>query len=151
MLRGSLAEIDGATWRRVLDVNLTGPYLVARAAVPHLRAAQGDASIVNIASGQALLPNAPDRSAYAAAKVGLVNLSRALVAELAPAIRVNSVCPGLVDTATADGVGHNVGNCALRRLADPDEIAVAVVFLLSSQASCITGAALAADGGRSFH
>ena len=150
-MRGSLAEIDGATWRRVLDVNLTGPYLVARAAVPHLRAAQGDASIVNIASGQALLPNAPDRSAYAASKGGLVNLSRALAAELAPAIRVNSVCPGLVDTATADGVRHNVGNCALRRLADPDESAAAVVFLLSSQASCITGAALAADGGRSFH
>jgi NAD(P)-dependent dehydrogenase (short-subunit alcohol dehydrogenase family) len=151
MLRGSLAETDGATWRRVLDVNLTGPYLVARAALRHLQAARGDAAIVNIASGQALLPNAPDRSAYAASKGGLLNLGRALAAELAPAIRVNSVCPGLVDTAMADGVRHNVANYALRRLADPDEIAAAVVFLLSAQASYITGAALAADGGRSFH
>lgn len=150
MLRGSIGDVDGATWRRVIDINLTGPYLVIRAAMKYLEVADG-ASIVNIASGQALLANSPDRSAYSASKGGVLNLSRALAAELAPRIRVNSVCPGLVDTAMADGVRHNAGNYALGRLADPQEIAAAVTFLLSSEASFVTGAALAVDGGRSFH
>lgn len=150
MLRGSIGDVDGATWRRVIDVNLTGPYLVIRAAMSHLAAAQG-ASIVNIASGQALLPNSPDRAAYSASKGGVLNLSRALAAELAPRIRVNCVCPGLVDTAMADGVRHNTGNYALGRIADPREITAAVAFLLSAEASFVTGAALAVDGGRSFH
>ena len=150
MLRGSIGDVDGATWRRVIDVNLTGPYLVIRAAMSHLSAAQG-ASIVNIASGQALLPNSPDRAAYSASKGGVLNLSRALAAELAPRIRVNCVCPGLVDTSMADGVRHNTGNYALGRIADPGEITAAIAFLLSSEASFVTGAALAVDGGRSFH
>lgn len=150
MLRGSIGDVDGATWRRVIDVNLTGPYLVIRAAMRHLAAAQ-EASIVNIASGQALLPNSPDRAAYSASKGGVLNLSRALAAELAPRIRVNCVCPGLVDTAMAEGVRHNTGNYALGRIADPQEITAAVAFLLSAEASFVTGAALAVDGGRSFH
>jgi len=150
MLRGSIGEVDGAAWRRVIDVNLTGPYLVIRAAIDHLAAAPG-ASIVNIASGQALLPNSPDRAAYSASKGGVLNLSRALAAELAPRIRVNCVCPGLVDTAMAEGVRHNTGNYALGRIADPQEITAAVAFLLSTEASFVTGAALAVDGGRSFH
>lgn len=81
----------------------------------------------------------------------MLNLSRALAAELAPCIRVNCVCPRLVDTAMADGVRHNTGNYALGRIADPHEITAAVAFLLSAEASFVTGAALAADGGRSFH
>ncbi len=150
MLRGSIGEVDGAAWRRVIDVNLTGPYLVIRAAIDHLAAAPG-ASIVNIASGQALLPNSPDRAAYSASKGGVLNLSRALAAELAPRIRVNCVCPGLVDTAMAEGVRHTTGNYALGRISDPQEITAAVAFLLSAEASFVTGAALAVDGGRSFH
>jgi len=106
---------------------------------------------VNIASGQGLLPNVPGRSAYAASKGAVVNLTRALAAEWAPAIRANSVCPGLVDTPMADGVRANAGNYALRRLAEPIEIANAILFLTSAESSYVTGAALAADGGRSFH
>lgn len=150
MLRGSMLEIDGATWRRVLEVNLTGPYLTTRAALPALMEAEG-AAVVNIGSAQALLPNSANRSAYCASKGGLLNLSRALAAELAPKVRVNTVCPGLVDTAMADGVRQNAGNYAMGRLARPEEIAAAIVFLLSAEASYVTGAALAVDGGRSFH
>lgn len=150
MLRGSIGDVDAATWRNVLEVNLTGPYLVLRAAMPYLLETEGPA-VVNIASGQALLPNSADRSAYSASKGGLLNLTRALAAELAPRVRVNSVCPGLVDTTMADGVRRNTGNYAMRRLASTDEIASAILFLLSDEASYITGAALAVDGGRSFH
>jgi NAD(P)-dependent dehydrogenase (short-subunit alcohol dehydrogenase family) len=137
-------------WRQVLEVNLTGTFLVSQACLPWLRKAQG-ASIVNIASAAGLLPNAPGLTAYAASKGGVVNLTRAMAAELAPAIRVNCVCPGVVDTPMADGLHANVGNYALKRLADPEEIARVILFLTSSDGSYVTGAALAADGGRSFH
>jgi NAD(P)-dependent dehydrogenase (short-subunit alcohol dehydrogenase family) len=150
MLRGSVLDVDIVQWRRVLEINLTGTYIVVRCCLPWLKRAPF-ATIVNLGSGQALLPNAPDRSAYAASKGGVINLTRALAAELAPAIRANSVCPGLVDTPMAEGVQGNVGSYALKRLAQPIEIARAILFLTSSESSYVTGAALAVDGGRAFH
>jgi NAD(P)-dependent dehydrogenase (short-subunit alcohol dehydrogenase family) len=150
MWRGSVAEVSVADWRRVIDINLTGMYIVVQACLPWLRRATGG-TIVNLGSGQSLLPNAPNRTAYSASKGGVLNLSRALAAELAPDIRVNCVCPGLVDTPMADGVRGNVGHYALGRLAQPLEIAEAILFLSSAQSSFVTGAALAVDGGRSFH
>lgn len=137
-------------WRQVLEVNLTGCWLVSRGCLPWLRQASG-AAIVNIASAAGLLPNAAGLTAYAASKGGVVNLTRAMAAELAPAIRVNTVCPGMVDTPMAEGFRANVGNYALKRIADPDEIARVILFLVSADGSYVTGAALAADGGRSFH
>jgi NAD(P)-dependent dehydrogenase (short-subunit alcohol dehydrogenase family) len=150
MWRGSVLDVSVADWRRVIDVNLSGMYIVVRACLPWLAQASG-ATIVNLGSGQSLLPNAPNRTAYSASKGGVLNLSRALAAELAPAIRVNCVCPGLVDTPMADGVRGNVGHYALGRLAQPLEIAQAILFLSSAESSFVTGAALAVDGGRSFH
>jgi len=150
MLRGSVQEVSVAEWRRVLEINLTGSYIVVRCCLPWLKQAS-HATIVNLGSGQSLLPNSPDRTAYSASKGGVLNLTRALAAELAPAIRANTVCPGLVDTPMAVGVQGNVGNYALRRLAHPMEIAQAILYLTSSESSYVTGAALAVDGGRSFH
>jgi NAD(P)-dependent dehydrogenase (short-subunit alcohol dehydrogenase family) len=150
MTRGPVAEVPAAAWRHLLEVNLTGTYIVVRCCLPWLRKEAG-ATIVNIGSAQGLLPNAPDFTAYAASKGGVINLSRALAAELAPDIRVNCICPGMVDTPMADGYRANVGNYALKRLADPLEIARAILFLTSSESSYVTGATLAADGGRSFH
>ncbi|WP_061934723.1 SDR family NAD(P)-dependent oxidoreductase [Aureimonas sp. AU22] len=150
MTKGLAADVRAADWRRVLEVNLTGTYIVSRCCVPYLLEAES-ATIVNIASAQGLLPNAPGHTAYAASKGGVVNLTRALAAELAPKVRVNSICPGMVDTPMADGYRANVGNYALKRVADPSEIAEAILFLTSSQASYVTGAALAVDGGRSYH
>ena len=150
VIRGAVLEVGVADWRRVIDVNLTGIYIVVRSCLPWLAKATG-ATIVNIASGQGLLPNRPEMTAYAASKGGVVNLTRALAAELAPAIRVNSVCPGMVDTPmTADGP-RDVTPYALKRIADPLEIAHAILFLTSSESSFVTGAALAIDGGRTFH
>ena len=150
MLTGAMGEMPMSAWRKVLDVNLTGTYMVARSCLPWLTKETG-ATIVNIASAAGLLPNAPGLTAYAASKGGVVNLTRAMAAELAPGIRVNSVCPGMVDTPMAEGFKGNVGNYALKRIADPEEIARAVLFLTSAEGSYVTGAALAADGGRSFH
>jgi NAD(P)-dependent dehydrogenase (short-subunit alcohol dehydrogenase family) len=150
MTVGRVLETTAAQFRRLIDVNLTGTYIVTRACLPWL-AAESAATIVNIASAQGLLPNAPGHTAYAASKGGVVNLSRALAAELAPAIRVNSICPGMVDTPMAEDFRGNVGSYALKRLADADEIARAILFLTSADSSYVTGAALAVDGGRSFH
>jgi NAD(P)-dependent dehydrogenase (short-subunit alcohol dehydrogenase family) len=150
VIRGSVLDVGVATWQRVLDVNLTGTYIVVRCCIPWLVKAPS-ATIVNIASGQGLLPNTPNMTAYAASKGGVVNLTRALAAELAPSIRVNSICPGMVDTPMTAGGPRDVGPYALKRMADALEIAQAILFLTGTESSFITGAALAVDGGRTFH
>jgi NAD(P)-dependent dehydrogenase (short-subunit alcohol dehydrogenase family) len=151
VIRGPIREVGVADWRRVIDVNLTGIYIVVRCCLPWLAKATAGATIVNIASGQGLLPNTPEMTAYAASKGGVVNLTRALAAELAPAIRVNSVCPGMVDTPMTAGGPRDVTPYALKRVADPLEIAHAILFLTGAESSFVTGAALAIDGGRTFH
>jgi len=150
VLHGSVLEVEIAAWRRIIEVNLTGTYIVVRCCLPWLAKATA-ATIVNIASGQGLVPNAPKMTAYAASKGGVVNLTRALAAELAPAIRVNSVCPGMVDTPMTRGLPRQPDRYALRRIADPREIAQAILFLTGAESSFVTGAALAVDGGRTFH
>ncbi|AVC46486.1 KR domain protein (plasmid) [Rhizobium leguminosarum bv. viciae] len=150
MMTGPTAEITPKIWRQVLDVNLSGSFFVIQACLPWLRRNE-ISTVVNIASGAGLLPNAPGLAAYAASKGGVIALTKALAADLAPAIRVNCVCPGMVDTPMADGFRTNVGNYALKRIADPAEIARAMLFLTSPDSSYVTGATLAVDGGRTFH
>jgi NAD(P)-dependent dehydrogenase (short-subunit alcohol dehydrogenase family) len=154
----SFGETDPQSWRRMLDVNLTGPYLVCRAALPWLQEAPS-ATIVNIASGQALLP-AVRGCSYTAAKAGLLMFTKALAAELAPKIRANVVCPGASDTPmteaiipSSDRAGREafVQRYALKRLSEPHEVANAILFLTGSESSAITGVTLAVDCGRTFH
>lgn len=153
-----LADLDIDEWNRVMAINLTAPYVVARAALPWLRQARA-AAIVNVGSATALLPSALAGAAYAASKGGLVVFTKALAAELAPHIRVNAVCPGLTDTplmshvlhSAADAAREAVGNYALRRAALPAEISDAILFLLGPESSFVNGVALAVDGGRTYH
>jgi NAD(P)-dependent dehydrogenase (short-subunit alcohol dehydrogenase family) len=151
LLGGAVEDVDAAAWRRVIDVNLTGTYIVVRACLPHLRAAPAG-TIVNIASGVGLLPTGPNMTAYAASKGGVVTLTRALAMECAPKIRVNSVCPGAVDTPMiASSNARRADLYALKRWADPREIAQAIMFLTSTESAFVTGIALPVDGGRTFH
>ena len=150
VIHGSVLDVGLADWKLVLDVNLTGTYIVVRCCLPWLVKAPF-ATIVNIASGQGLLPNNPGMTAYAASKGGVVNLTRALAAELAPSIRVNSVCPGMVDTPMTAGLERDLDRYALGRIAEPLEIAQSILFLTATESSFITGTALAVDGGRTFH
>jgi NAD(P)-dependent dehydrogenase (short-subunit alcohol dehydrogenase family) len=144
-------------WRRLIDTNMTGVFLFCRAATPLLRAS-GDGSIVNLASASGLTPSFAG-AAYGATKAGVVMLSKSLARELAPSIRVNVVCPGIVDTpmfeamtgADAAAISAIKAGYALQRLARPEEIAEAVAFLSGPRSAFITGVALAVDGGRSFH
>ena len=155
---GLIEDTDFATWQRVLAVNLNGPFLVCRAALPWLKKA-ARATVVNIASGTAMQPFAGG-SAYAASKAGLVNFNRVLAKEHAPLIRANVVCPGLVDTPMVDALERDreslvktvtLDKYALKRKAKPEEIAAAILFLTSDDSSFITGSALVVDGGRIFY
>lgn len=154
-----LEALDPPEWDAIIAVNLTAPYRVCRAALPWLRG-EACASIVNVASGVALLPTGPGASVYAASKGGLLSFTKALARELAPDIRANAVCPGLaktpmtahiLDGGTALDPTAFVSSYAMQRAAEPLEIAEAIAFLASSEASYITGIVLVADGGRTFH
>ena len=99
-------------------------------------------------------------TAYAASKAGVMNFTKALAGELAPAIRANVVSPGMVNTPMITGARTQGGAAAgvptaadypLKRMAEPEEIARAILFLTSSESSYVTGAALAVDGGRTLH
>jgi NAD(P)-dependent dehydrogenase (short-subunit alcohol dehydrogenase family) len=149
-------QVSLADWKRVLEVNLTGSFIVCRACLPHLRAA-GAGTIVNFASGQGLAPF-KQRSAYAASKAGVISLTRSLAMEWAPQVRVNTVCPGAVDTPMVRGgyspeaLREQVGpRYALGRIGEPQEIALAALYLSSAESSFVTGIVLAVDGGRSYH
>jgi len=152
-----IEETSLEVWRRVIDVNLTGAFLVCREVSPWLRKSKGS-TIVNISSAQALMPIAT-AGAYAASKGGVLSFSKALAADLAPDVRVNAICPGLVDTpmnaglkkSADDGPPVPLDKYLLRRWAEPAEIARSILYLTSSDSSYVTGTALAVDGGRTFH
>ena len=155
----TIEETDLALLSKFIAINLTAPYLLCRAALPHLRRAS-TSTVLNIASGQALLPNAPKNTAYAATKGGLVAFTKSLAAEVAPHIRANVICPGVTNTPMTASlfVGYKnpsdapwVRQYALQRVAEPVEIAQAALFLTGTESSYITGATLAVDGGRTFH
>jgi NAD(P)-dependent dehydrogenase (short-subunit alcohol dehydrogenase family) len=149
------SEVTLADWRRVVDVNLTGTFIVCRACEPLLRASPV-ATIVNLSSGQGLLPS-PGRSAYAASKAGVIALTRSLAMEWAPAIRVNTLCPGATDTPMvregydSEALAKVGTRYALGRIAQASEIALGALYLTGAESSFVTGIALAIDGGRSYH
>lgn len=145
-------ETSDADWNRIMAVNLTGPFLCTKAAVPLMRDGSGGA-IVNITSISAVRASTL-RSAYGTSKAGLAHLTKQLAVELASLnIRVNAVAPGPVDTAMAKQVHtreiradyHDA--IPLNRYGLEEELAEAVYFLCSERASYITGQILAVDGG----
>ncbi len=159
---GILDLVDGApvntedmpleVWQRVLAVNLTGPFLVCRAAIPMLKRS-GRGRIVNLASRAArMLAGSPG---YSASKSGLVALSRVMAGELGPyGITVNCVAPSFLSTAltapisTPEMIARKLADTPMRRLAEPGDIAGAVAYLVSDDASFVTGAIIDVNGGQ---
>ena len=148
---GLFQDVDDDLWNRVLAVNLTGPRNAVRAVLPHMLDAKRGC-VVNISSMWGLR-GASCETAYAAAKAGLIGLTRSLALELAPSgIRVNCVAPGCVETDMVRALGAEtremlVEETPLGRLGRPEDVAEAVLFLVSDRASFITGQVLTADGG----
>jgi len=147
-------ELTLEEWDRVFAIDLRATFVACRLALPHLRATRG---VILNTSSQSGLQGQARNEAYCAAKGGVVLLTRSLARELAPeGIRVNCICPGGVDTnllktfaesAAHAGPGSLASRSPLGRLARPEEIAAAALFLVSDDASFVTGVALAVDGG----
>jgi NAD(P)-dependent dehydrogenase (short-subunit alcohol dehydrogenase family) len=148
-----ITELDDEEWDRILDTNLKGPFLTCREFLPDMISAH-DGCIVNVAS-TAGVRGGRLRAAYCASKGGLIQLTRSLAVDHGPdGIRVNCVCPGLIDTSMADWIRHDeealtqwAGTIPARRIGAAAEIADVISFLAASGGSYMQGAVLMVDGG----
>jgi NAD(P)-dependent dehydrogenase (short-subunit alcohol dehydrogenase family) len=147
-----LDKIDPKLWARVIDINLTGTFYCMKTQISHFLK-NGGGAIVNMASTAGVMAH-PTRAAYAASKHGVIGLTRTAAIEYATrGIRVNAVAPGPIMTAAAAGLPKEIldasaAKTALRRFGQPVEVANTVTFLLSDEASFITGAVYEINGGQ---
>ena len=151
-----LDDLDDEAWASNIDTNLTGAFYVCRAAGLHMRD-HGGGAIVTIASSYALV-GVPGYAAYCASKGGMVQLTRAVAAELAPSVRVNCLCPGGIETPMTDdnfelfpdptgARRESIARTPLQRHATAEEVAGAALWLASDAAGFATGSIIALDGG----
>ncbi len=151
--RRKIADMSLDHWRTVMDLNLTSVFLLVNASLVHLR--EGGA-IVNIASQAGRDGGGAGAAAYAAAKGAVMTLTRALAKEVGPGIRVNGVCPGMIDTDfhnvfTKTEVRRTVaGNTPLKREGQPEDVAALVAYLASGEAAFLTGTNIDINGGTLF-
>lgn len=152
-----ITSLDQQAWRDTIETNLTSAYLCAKHQIPPmLKAGEGSLIFTSSFVGQTI--GFPGMAAYAASKAGLVGLSQCLAVEYGPAgVRVNALMPGGTKTPMAGDFSNNpsaeqtiAGFHALKRMAEPDEIAETALFLASGAASFVTGSTMYVDGGNSI-
>ena len=153
---GSVLEVPISDWKKTLDVNLNAIFYLSKYAIPHLQNSTGSSILIN--SSIAAYKSFPNHPAYCASKAATLALMRQMAVEYAPQIRVNALCPGPVDTPMiwdsakafpnpAEAV-ENAGKATLmKRLGTPEDVAQLARFLVSDEASWITGTAITIDGG----
>lgn len=151
---GPLMDLTSADWRAVVDVNLTGTFLTARAVARRAVAADRPASIVTVTSMNGVAPG-PNAGSYGATKAGVARMTQQMALEWGPlGIRCNAVAPGLIDAGMSGSIyadpdirRRRSQRVPLRRLGTGDEVASVVLFLLSDAASYVNGTELLVDGG----
>jgi NAD(P)-dependent dehydrogenase (short-subunit alcohol dehydrogenase family) len=152
--RFNVVDLDPAEWRKVIDVNLNGTFLLSRAVSRHWLAVDQPGCIVNISSVGGKIAG-PGTAAYSASKAAIHALGAAMAAELGPAgIRVNAICPGMIRTALSakfyEVPGFEEKRAAVtasRRVGEPHDVAHVTMFLASERSSYMNGAELVVDGG----
>ena len=145
-LTQSFTELSDQAWQETLAVNLYGSIHLLRGAIPLLQKTGG--KIVNIASLAGEVGGIATAADYVASKAAIIGLTKSLARELGPdGINVNAVAPGFVRTQMTEKMKINLDSIPLRRIAEPEDIASAVLFLASEESRCITGATLDVNGG----
>jgi NAD(P)-dependent dehydrogenase (short-subunit alcohol dehydrogenase family) len=166
--RVPVVDLDPAAWAAVLETNLTGTYLCARAAATVMLRQKGGGRIINMSS-EAGKTGSARMAAYCASKFGIIGFTQSLARELAPSgITVNAICPGAADTERIDymgrrpdgsfdpelraaGVARHAGTIPLGRLATAQDVAELAAFLASDRAAYVTGQAINLSGGLTSH
>ena len=151
---GTVLETDLENWTRVMDINLTGTFLCSRAVLPHM-IERGGGSIINMTSSTGAHDAAPNIAAYVASKGGVALLTKCMAIDHAKdKVRVNAIAPGPTDTdmlrdnLTKEQLEEFQNTFPMKRLGKPEELAHAALFLASDEASFVTGAIIAVDGGQ---
>ncbi len=154
LLYGTVLETDEQAWHRVLSINLTGTYLCCRAVLPHM-IRQGGGSIINVASTVGAHDACANAVAYVTSKGGVTMLTKAMAIDHAKqGVRVNALVPGATDTPmirkalSPEKLDELAASHPIGRLGRPEELAKAVLFLASDDASFVTGTAMYVDGGQ---
>lgn len=153
---GSVTELSDAIWKNTLDTNLSSIFYLSKYAIPALQKNEGSSILIN--ASIAAYKSFPNHPAYCASKAGSLALMRQMAVEYAPQIRVNAMCPGPVDTPLLwdsakafknpeTAVQNAADTTLLKRLGKPNDIANLALFLVSDDASWITGSAMTIDGG----
>ena len=152
--RARLAETDEALWDRMMKVNVKSAFLLCKAVIPHMQAI-GGGSIILTSSSVGWHDAAANINAYATSKFAITGMTKAAACDyLKEGIRVNCICPGPTDTPmirggrTPDELQAFISSVPIQRLAEPQEVAQAVVFLASDESAYITGVAFPVDGGQ---
>ncbi|WP_280585638.1 glucose 1-dehydrogenase [Halorubrum sp. Boch-26] len=145
-----VGETTDDLWNGILDVNLTGPFYLTRAALPALRDGSAEGVVINTASVAGKVAGGGG-AAYTTSKHGLIGFTKQLAHDYGPEIRANAVCPGAVETGMTEEMIEDLeamtADTPAGRYADPEEIATVVAFLASDDASFVHGAAVDVDGG----
>lgn len=151
---GTILDTSLKTWARVMDINLTGTFLCSRAVLPHM-IKRGGGSIINMTSSTGAHDASPNAAAYVSSKGGVALLTKCMAIDHArDKVRVNAIAPGPTDTEmlrdnlTKDQIEAFKNTFPMKRLGRPEELARAALFLASDEASFVTGAVIAVDGGQ---